>query len=774
MLALSAGFVAAGAALGIIATRPAKLDDRVAEAVARGRVVEVTGQWVRSLRYEAVDGVPARALLDIDAVSGDPVGARLALSIGQGPVPFRPGDRLRLRTRLALPQGLANPGRPDPDLATRTQGIEVIAFVRRATDIELLEVGSWWSPRRLAAEAHVKMAAAIDRGVAPGRAALLRAVVLGERNAGGPEVEAGFRAAGAVHALSVSGLHLTAVAGLAFLLLWRALLLWPPLALRLRIEALSALVAMALVLFYVLVTGEAVATQRSALMAVLGLGAVALRRFPSLTNAIAVAAMVMLATGPLLLLDVSFQLSFVSVLALALTAAAWSSGPPPARWRARAWRWLVRGVGVSLAAFVVTAPLCAHHFAELSPASPLGNLLIVPLVEVGIVPAGLLGSVLGALWDPLGYLPLGVASGLAGVTLWLAEGFRQTAPLWAVWSPDAFEAVTFTAAALVALTSFARSLLPRLRVRVAWLAVALAVSGAVSLGGRAVARRLDEGVVVTFLDVGQGDATLIEGPRGHVILVDGGGAVDVKSRFDPGERVIEPVLRRKTIDQIDLVVLSHPHPDHMNGLFRVLERFPVRALWTSGDRGNNPAFDRLMALAARRGVAVARPRTGVLGGLSIQALHPFVGDQVGAPQGMGVNDASVVIRVGFSGRTVLFTGDIEEQGEAELMGTAALVPGGLASDLLKVPHHASRTSSGDELLAAVRPTLAVASLAAGNRYGFPHQEVVARYRRLGLPLLRTDLSGAVRWRVEADGTFQATCERGCRYEGHASLHPPHR
>jgi competence protein ComEC len=764
VLAVAAALLATGAALGVIATRPKSLEGVLGRVVAAGLPVAVQARWVRSLRYEASPDLPARALLEIESVAGQDASGRLALSIGAGgdeTITFRSGDRVRLRARLNQPRGLANPGQPDAALAARAQGIDVIGFVRRGGDVVLLEPGAWWSPRRLAAQAHVRLAAAIDRAVEPDRAAFLRAIVLGERSAGGPEVEAGFKAAGAVHALSVSGLHLTAVAALAFLLFRRGLLLLPALALRVRTEAVAAVLALGLVLFYTLVTGEAVATQRSALMAALALGAVILRRFPSLANAISFAALVMLASGPLLLLDASFQLSFASVIALALTAGAWEGDPLPTGKAPRASRWVTRGLLVSLAAFLATAPLCAHHFAELSPAAPLGNLLIVPIVELGIVPLGLAGSALGAAWEPLGWAPLQLASLLAAATLWLAERFRQWAPVWPVWSPDALETTLATVAALLVLAARARWYSARVRRWLATGAALLASAAAVSLGARAIDRRLDDGLSVTFLDVGQGDAALVEGPRGQVMLIDGGGAVDGRSRFDPGARVIEPVLRRKTIGQIDVVVLSHPHPDHLNGLLRVLERFPVKALWISGDDGNNPRFSRLLELAARRGTTVGRPRSGALGGLQIQALHPFVGTEIAAPPGLGVNDASLVLRIGFAGRSVLFTGDIEEQGEAELVGGSNLT-GGLTSDLLKVPHHASRTSSSDDLLAAVGPSLAVASLAAGNRHGFPHPEVLARYQGRGLPLLRTDLSGAVSWRVAPDGALHVTCERACR------------
>ena len=760
VLATAVGALLVGAFLGLSARGTPSLADPLEALVSSEAQAEVEARWLRTLRYDPSPEVPGRALLEIFLVNGQPARAVVALSVGQGPLWPRPGDAVGFRSRLSRPRGLANPGRPDVALAMRAQGIDLSAFVRTAGEVKLLSRGWRWWPRRLAAEAHLSLAAAIDQRVAAGRARFLRAVVLGERDAGGPEVEAGFKAAGAVHALSVSGLHLTAVAALSFLLLRRGLLLFPAVALRVRTEAVAGLLAALLVAFYTLITGEAVATRRAALMAGLALGAVLLRRFPSLPNAIAAAALILLAAEPLLLVDVSFQLSFTSVIALALLVGAFGNDPPPKRWPARLGRAAWRGFVVSLAAFFASAPLCAHHFAELSPAAPVGNLLIVPLVELGVVPIGLGGSVLSALWAPLGMVPLTVASWLSAAVLWLAELFRQGAPVWAVWSPSPLEAGLLTLAVLLVLgTRAGQRRAPRL-----WLAGVLLLTGAGSLGARALARRVDGDMRVTFLDVGQGDAALVEGPAGLVILVDGGGVSPGPGgggRFDPGARVIEPVLRRKTIDRIDLVVLSHPHPDHMNGLFRVLERFSVKTLWVSGDDGGNPQFARLLDLARQRGIAVVRGQGVALEGLKLDVRGPWVGEVIGPPPGVSVNDASLVLRLSHPGGSVLFAGDIEEQGEAELVANIPL-HGDIRSDVLKVPHHASRTSSSSALLDAVSAPLAVASLAARNRYGFPHQEVVERYRRHGVRLLRTDQVGAVTVRFRAGAAPHVTCVRDCR------------
>jgi competence protein ComEC len=323
----------------------------------------------------------------------------------------------------------------------------------------------------------------------------------------------------------------------------------------------------------------------------------------------------------------------------------------------------------------------------------------------------------------------------------------------AVWSPTSVEAALMTLAALLALAARGAAAGRR------WLAVAAAclVLGGGGLAARHAWRQLDPALRVTFLDVGQGDAILIEGPRGFVALVDGGGSVD--GRFDPGQRVIVPVLRRKTIGRLDLVVLSHPHPDHLNGLPAVLQGFPVGALWTSGDRGGNPAYDRLLALARSRGVALPTPTRLQVDGLVIDPRGPWLGDRIGVAPGLEVNDGSLVLQLRFAGRSLLLTGDLEEQGEAELLGRAG--DGRLTADVLKVPHHGSRTSSGDELLGAVRPGLAVASLARRNRFGFPHPDVLQRYRAGGIRLLRTDRDGAVVTVVDVSGNMSATCVRPC-------------
>ena len=215
-----------------------------------------------------------------------------------------------------------------------------------------------------------------------------------------------------------------------------------------------------------------------------------------------------------------------------------------------------------------------------------------------VVPVGLAGAASAAIWAPLGRWPLALAAAAARLALAIAAGFRAHAPVWVCRAPNAFETFLLIAAGTLALVA------PSVRGGSRRLAVAAAIACAVvasfSLVIRDLRRRFADTLTVTFLDVGQGDAAVVEAPGGAVMLIDGGGTRD--GQFDTGARIVEPFLRARGISRLDVVALSHPHPDHLNGLFRILQRFPVGAFWSSGDDGHNPEYRRLIALAehARR------------------------------------------------------------------------------------------------------------------------------------------------------------------------------
>jgi competence protein ComEC len=757
--AAAGAMLALGALLALRARVAPPLPPVLERVIAEDRAVVIGGEVVRGPEWA---GRGARLVVDLATADGAPARARLALAVDAGWPDFGPGDQVRFTARLHPLRGTRNPGLPDWTLGFRAAGIDLVAGVASPAAIRRLVDRPPQGPRRWAFEARRAMRGAIERAVAGAPAAFLKTAVLGDRRGVGSDVEDGFRAAGATHVLSVSGLHLAAVAAAVFFLFRWVAALVPRLPLYVDPRAVAAAVVLPLCAFFTLLTGEAVATERSALMLGLAMGGLVLGRPVSPAATIAAAVLALLVREPLRVFDVSLQLSAASVAGIALLAR--RIGPPPAPSAsrvARALRWLWRFGAATGAATAATAPLVAHHFGEIAPAAALGNLALVPLVEMVVVPCGLLGAAASALWAPLGRAPLEVAALAARLALVVAEAFRRHAPLWTCRTPNLLETAALMAAGAAALWAVGA----RGRARRVALAVALAgaAAGVVSLTARDLARRHARDLRVTFLDVGQGDAAVVEAPRGGVMLVDGGGAFD--AGFDPGERIVEPFLRARGITRLDVVALSHPHPDHLNGLVRVLERFDVGALWTSGDDGNNPEYGRLLQIARRRGVPAPVPAAGELGAARVEPLGPFVaeaggGERIGPAEGLSVNDASLVLRVAFAGRAVLFTGDLEADGEGELAGRRA-VGQAVAADVLKVPHHGSRTSSTPELVGAVAPALAVISLGWRNRFHFPAPEVVARYRARGTRVLRTDRDGAVTVLVRGGGALDVWCERGC-------------
>jgi competence protein ComEC len=747
-------FLALGALLGLRAARAPVLDGALAAALDADdpRTIEAVVQ-----RGPEDSASGARLIVALRSIDGRPAGGTLALAVANGWPDFGPGEVIACAARLRALRGTRNPGLPDPVLALRAAGIEALAGVPTAFAIRRIAEPPGWSPRRAAYLARRALRAAIDRGVGGEAGAFLKTAVLGDRRGVSPEVEEGFRAAGATHVLSVSGLHLAAVAALFFLIVRATATRIPRLALYVDPRAVAAAASLPAIGFFTLLTGEAVATERSALMLAIGMGALLVERAASAAPTIAAAALVLLIAHPLQIFDLSLQLSVASVAGIALLARRLGPGAATVEGLSRrALRWLWRFGAATAAATAATAPLVAHAFGEVAPLAPLGNLALVPLVEMAVVPAGLAGAAAAAIWTPLGRAPLALAAVAARLALAIAAGFRARAPLWVCRSPNGLETAALTAAGALALAAWGARRGGRRPLAIAALACTLIATA--SLTARDLRRRTSRGLTVTFLDVGQGDAAVIEAPGGATMLIDGGGTRD--GQFDTGARIVEPFLRARGIGRLQIVALSHPHPDHLNGLFRVLDRFEVGAFWSSGDDGHNPEYQRLLALARERGIPTRQAVVTALGGARIEPLGPYVDDRIGAPVGLSVNDASLVLRVGFAGRALLFPGDLEADGEGELVGRRDLGQS-VSADVLKVPHHGSRTSSSDELVAAVAPRLAVMSLGWHNQFHFPAPEVLARYAAAGARVLRTDRDGAVTVTIAAGGTFTVRCERGC-------------
>ena len=648
--------------------------------------------------------------------------------------PLAPGDQVLLTVEVREPSGPRNPGGRDGSFALAAHGVSGQAWSRTPPARSAPP-----SPLSPVAAAALGFATAASGQLPPAEAALVRAIGAGDESQIDPATRERFARSGLAHVLSVSGLHLAVVALGAWRSLQSLLLRLRPLASRFDVRRGAAAACLPVAALYAVATGASVPVLRSALAAGLVFVSVLLRRGSDAASALAVAALVLLAIDPGSLVDVSFQLSFASVAGLVALAGPFRDAlplrPDRSSWWGRALEAALQGACASAAATVATAPLLALHFRSLSLVSVLANAVALPIASALTVVAA------------LAFLASAAAPPLAPALLWacwpLATAFLRM--------NDAFAAPAFASVGLaspgwgrvwLAYAAGVGAFLAPGRLR--WL-LAAAGCAALFLPGpsRLVAARARDGIEVVFLAVGQGDCTIIRLPDGSAVVVDAGG--DPSGRYDPGARDVLPFLRDMGVTRLAAAFVSHPHPDHLQGLPAVVSGLGGRRVFASHDRGDETAraaFARMppaTELAAGDEVELSGIRIRVLG-------PPRSGTR------LVENDASLVLHVTYGETSFLLPGDVEAAGEAALL--AAGIP---RADVVKAPHHGSRTSSGRGLVAASRPRWVVFPVGAGNRYGFPHAETLARWRESGAEMLRTD-DGPVRFRSDGRSVWRARPE----------------
>lgn len=583
----------------------------------------------------------------------------------------------------------------------------------------------------------------IEHTFSPEIQPMARALVLGENDLD-PDDDDAFRRSGLSHMLAVSGTHLV-FAVLSLVGALEALLVrveW--LSRRIECGRIAAALGLVLSLLYADFAGGSGSAWRAAYMLAAGLFARVLGRASCASRALAFSFVIGWLRDGLVAFDVSFLLSAAATAGLLVLGAPLRA--PAERIRSLPGRFLASGIATTVAAMIPCAPLLALFGGDLTFAGIFANIVAAPLGETIALPLCLLHAIASpwpALESGIGI----VASGALWVVRAIArESAAQRWLAFALPDPSGFHL------GLVALC-FAGLLLVKGGLRTLGWVRFWVMSGALGLGllelGAKARGRAPNQLRMTALSVGQGDSTLLDLPDGRLMLIDAGGSPD--GGIDPGARVVLPVLRARRRSHIDVVVLSHPHPDHFGGLLAVLRSVSVGELWDSGQgeaTGAGPVYREILAVARSRGVRIRRPgelcgQAHWFGAAAVRVLAPcpaFVA-------GRGANDNSLVLKVSFGGRTLLLTGDAEHLAESELLRR---YPQGLHADVLKVGHHGSRTSTSPELLAAVRPQVATISCGVRNRFGHPVPEILARIAASGARVFRTDREGAVE--LDTDGT----------------------
>jgi competence protein ComEC len=671
--------------------------------------------------HDTVVTVRARLLLTVIAARTD-----------THAVTLRYGMIVACRGEADRPPPSRNPGEFNMRSYYEANGLAGSLFVRGHDGVRILDSsGGSWLMRAVVAPARDAIERNIDSTVGGDEGEFLKGLLIGDRSGIPLKTQQDFAVAGVAHVLAVSGSNVAVVA-LIFMLAYD-LFRFPR---RLRLPAISTGI-----LFYMLVTGSQPPVVRATIMALVLLGGQALERRTNGYNLLGVSALLILGFDGRQLFDVGFQLSFVAVLSLihmVPRANAWIGKIPPASLVRRGGILVLKLAAVTAAATIGTLPLMANSFGAVSLVSVVANLLVVPATGLSVA-IGVAGLVLGACARCVG--------DAFGAVNWII--LHATIRSTAFFAGFPFASIGVYGLSLpVTVAYFALSGIGihwgerrtvKLLVFVALGAVNLAI---VLPQGDGIARARGT-LRISAIDVGQGDALLVEFPGGETMLIDGGPR---NARQDAGEQTVVPYLRRRGVSRIDVVVVTHADGDHVGGVASILKDMDVGLVVDNGDTSSSRAYGRYRSERVRRNLDYRRIETGDILGISedarVYVLWPPPMDAAGAPTHAqrNPNDGSVVIKLVYGEISMILTGDAPEGIERRLIRRFGTF---LHADLLKLGHHGSSTSTSEDFLEAVHPDIALISVGAHNTFHHPSRQVMDRLRLHNVAVARTDADGAV-------------------------------
>ncbi len=705
---------------------------------------------------------------------------------------LRYGARIRAVAKLNRGDEFRNPGVSPLSEYLERKGYDATGFVKSAAAITRLEDTSGWSVSILGLlySWRERLQREIDTRFAGETAAVLDASLLGNRYNLSHETSERFREGGTFHVLVISGFHISFIGGLVFLLMKRLS----------RRRWLQFVVPAICVWSYSLAVGAEASVVRAAIMFTFAGLALVLFRESSSLNALGAATLVLLVHSPKTIFDPSFQLTFLAVLAIVVIAwpllqtcaatGAWypsreTPRPPVCSrglrwfcevlfWSERKWakemartphryrlfktplaavleryrvqtclRYVFAAVVVSASVQLVLLPLLIVYFHRLSLASLLLNIVVSALLAI------LTGVALLALL-------------FAQLSLTLAAPLIQFADAinWLmVHSVDPFVRLNLASirvpeysgwGALVYLLYFVPLLVFIVRKKPLRLAVSAQLLFVLIVILHPFSNRIDGKLRIDFLDVGQGDAALITVPDGRVLLIDAGGNTDKNGsntdRRSIGEAVVSEYLWWRGIDTVDYVLATHADADHIDGLNDIVRNFTVDAALVARRPANDPEYAKFAHSLSTTHTPQATLQAGDVirfGDTTIKVLWPPATDDPNAPSR---NNDSIVLHLTYGKRKFLMTGDIEKPAERDLIASGT----DLQADVVKVPHHGSKTSSTQPFIAATHAQTAIISVGQYSMFGHPHREIVERWQASGAQVLTTGKCGTIT--VTTDGT----------------------
>lgn len=661
---------------------------------------------------------------------------------------LRLGNSMELVASLTRPDEATNPGEFDSRKYYANKGIYIIG-----NDVSIKQSdGDCSLIRQMLYEFRIRAGRALEKCFSESDSSVVKAMLLGDKAGIDKDTKRLFQMNGIAHILAISGVHI-AIIGMTLFKLLRRLM---------GSYVVSGVAAITVILLYGMMTGMASSTFRAAVMMMVSMTGQMCGRSSDMLTSAGVAFIIQALVDPGIVLDAGFQLSFAAVCGLAVLL-------PPLKSLVRIRSRLLDGLLVSLAASLTTTPLIIYYFYQFPPYSILLNIVVVPLVSfilfVSIAVIGVCMVSAGAgmyVAVPVGwildfyrwscrvmtYIPgYNVNTGGISVTMVCVYYVTILLVLWLL-------SMVFTGCDACGAAGRLGKILPYcvgvIRQR-PWIrkCIGVALAFGCALAGCAYEYKvLDRSFKVVFMDVGQGDGILIRSGMGMNILIDGGSS----DNGQVGEYVMAPVIRYFGAAHIDYAFVTHGDKDHMSGVEYLLETDDTGIVIENlvlPKYGVREDLAELIELAMSKGVNIIYVETGSqiycgndMVNMRLDVLHP--GDETDITDS---NDLSAVMMLEYCGEKILFTGDAGFAGENELLASGADV----GADILKVGHHGSRYSSGEEFLSRVSPSYAIISAGRDNRYGHPHDETLKRLEDCGARTLNTIDSGAVCVTIEPGG-----------------------
>ena len=658
-------------------------------------------------------------------------GLRVRLTLKQGKPP-EPGDSIRFNAEWYPVNPVTVPGTFD---AARWLTSQRLAGYGKLTAYAVAE--SRYIPEKSFSAFRLWLSRRLAAHFGPAETGLLLGLLAGDRSGIPDALQGDFRRTGLVHVLSISGFHVVLLAGMLMLFLK---------ATRLPHTA-ARLIAMALMLVYIPVTGASAPVCRAVFMFLVVQGGFLCERKADALNSLGVALLILTLHDPEAIWDIGFQLSAAATAGIIVGQGLYPlKNPPEILKENKIWKladaYILQPCWTTFIATLATAPFLVHHFQTLSPTSLFGNIAVVPLIALAME-AGLFYLI-----SPIDFLQIPFAA--AGTFLLRLATFltRYLADFkGSSLTVGPFDACVLClgGAAIILLLAFRTNALARRTI------IATAFLFGILFLYTQTERILRPGWELTIIDAGQGDCILVRSPSWNYFVIDAG--VN-KGKRDFATNTLIPFLRNEGVQSLRALIITHSDADHFGGAEVLLKTFPVKELWIQecARIEPKPEWQRVLATSADRGIPIRDIRRGWF--YRERTVFPFQNADLWEMRALNpdpfrckeTNTESIVFRIRGAGGTALLTGDFTVQGERELLATDI----DIRSDILKLGHHGSKTSSSREFLRRVAPELAIASAGKNNKFHHPSKQVVERLDSLRIPLLNTAKDGSIRIRFGAD------------------------